>query len=664
MAKIQKQGIKTEAEIISAGGAVSDLPNDSQIYVTANSINKTLDDAIIDGDIGSSGGTTGYIVGKDSEFEQTGHGWSTYADAAGTVPVDGTGGTPNIAIARTTTSSEVLKGVASLKLTKDAANRQGEGFSISKSIGQGDLGKPGRLSFDYKVLSGTFTYGSLSSTSDLMVFIYDVANSQLVTPFPNYLDGSGKFTGFFQFNSGSSAQNYRVIIHVATASASSYDVSFDNFELRSNSSMFLSSNSDWQSYTPTFTNLGSPTNVNMFFRKNGPMLDIIGSFFPSATPAAAASVSLPLGYSASSSYNATSNEIVGQVGHAGGTSQGSVLVARNGTVFGFTVQGQNNLTFANSSALFAPSYKVSVRASIRIDGFSTGFTTNDTVLQNVPVVFRAYKSGGSISSNTTIPTWTSVEKDSVGAFNSSTGEYTVKIPGDYYFAATIGSTAANSGTTYISKNGTIMILGSNESSDNRDAVSGVLPNLVVGDIITLKHGAAATLESNTYASTFMCHKIESPFASVNIPKVATLKDVKTSGTQGGTFTSGSYQTRTLNTEDDPFNIVSLASNQFTLQAGTYFIEANAVSGVVDGNKTKIRNVTDSTDAIIGSNQYQTSSSGVAANSFVYGFISITSAKTFELQHRCQTTKATDGFGAALSFGDSEIYATVKITKIL
>lgn len=51
--RIQNQDLKTAAELIAAGASAADLPNDSKIYVTANSINKTLLDAIEDGDIGS-----------------------------------------------------------------------------------------------------------------------------------------------------------------------------------------------------------------------------------------------------------------------------------------------------------------------------------------------------------------------------------------------------------------------------------------------------------------------------------------------------------------------------------------------------------------------------------------------------------------------------------
>lgn len=53
--KIQGADVKTEAELISAGAGASSLIKDTQIYVTASSINKTLDDAIIDGDIGGGG---------------------------------------------------------------------------------------------------------------------------------------------------------------------------------------------------------------------------------------------------------------------------------------------------------------------------------------------------------------------------------------------------------------------------------------------------------------------------------------------------------------------------------------------------------------------------------------------------------------------------------
>lgn len=49
--KIQGADVKTVAELVSAGATAASLPLDTQTYVTALSINKTLYQAITDGDI-------------------------------------------------------------------------------------------------------------------------------------------------------------------------------------------------------------------------------------------------------------------------------------------------------------------------------------------------------------------------------------------------------------------------------------------------------------------------------------------------------------------------------------------------------------------------------------------------------------------------------------
>jgi hypothetical protein len=59
------------------------------------------------------------------------------------------------------------------------------------------------------------------------------------------------------------------------------------------------------------------------------------------------------------------------------------------------------------------------------------------------------------------------------------------------------------------------------------------------------------------------------------PATCYIKDEKSSGTASGTFTSGAWQTRTLNTVSGDTAMVSLSSNQFTLGVGTYQIIAKA-----------------------------------------------------------------------------------------
>lgn len=67
MGLLQNEDHKSEAEIIAAGGAKSQLLNDTKIYVTANGINKTLDDAIIDGNIGGGGGGGGGFLNWNTD---------------------------------------------------------------------------------------------------------------------------------------------------------------------------------------------------------------------------------------------------------------------------------------------------------------------------------------------------------------------------------------------------------------------------------------------------------------------------------------------------------------------------------------------------------------------------------------------------------------------
>jgi hypothetical protein len=69
-------------------------------------------------------------------------------------------------------------------------------------------------------------------------------------------------------------------------------------------------------------------------------------------------------------------------------------------------------------------------------------------------------------------------------------------------------------------------------------------------------------------------------------------DQKSQNTPGGTFTSGSWQTRTLNTTSGSISGASLSSNQFTLPAGTYVIESTAPAYRVQEHQSRIQNITD------------------------------------------------------------------------
>lgn len=153
--------------------------------------------------------------------------------------------------------------------------------------------------------------------------------------------------------------------------------------------------------------------------------------------------------------------------------------------------------------------------------------------------------------------------------------------------------------------------------------------------------------------------------NIDAPRTTYLKDVKAAGTAGGTFTTGAFQTRALNTQEGDTTFCSLSSNQFILQPGKYYIAASAPARVTR-HQLKLRNITDSTDDIIGTsqNEDQSTSQDQVGRSVVEGVITLTSAKTFEIQHRSSTTQSTNGFGIAANFGINEVYTIVKIVKVL
>jgi uncharacterized delta-60 repeat protein len=146
-----------------------------------------------------------------------------------------------------------------------------------------------------------------------------------------------------------------------------------------------------------------------------------------------------------------------------------------------------------------------------------------------------------------------------------------------------------------------------------------------------------------------------------------LKEEQSSGVNGGTFTSGAWQTRTLNTINGNLDKVSLSSNQFTLQPGTYEIYADAPAYNVNQHQIRLYNVTDSVAQAYGSSELANNNnltlSSPTTHSHLRHFLYVPVAKTFRIEHRAATTESNDGFGLAGGFGNTEVYTQVRIESI-
>ncbi len=171
-----------------------------------------------------------------------------------------------------------------------------------------------------------------------------------------------------------------------------------------------------------------------------------------------------------------------------------------------------------------------------------------------------------------------------------------------------------------------------------------------GDTITIPSGA--TITNSGTANGFGLYS-----------SIAIIADRKAYDAQGGTATSGAWRTRDLNTElSDPDGIVSISSNQFTLQAGTYTIEWSAPCFMGARGAAKLYNITDTADVGYGNTHY----TAADAQSDTYGAIvtTISGATVYEIQQRVETTKADYGFGNRFNLDATgySIYTSVKILK--
>jgi hypothetical protein len=155
------------------------------------------------------------------------------------------------------------------------------------------------------------------------------------------------------------------------------------------------------------------------------------------------------------------------------------------------------------------------------------------------------------------------------------------------------------------------------------------------------------------------------FDTAYAKSVAIIADVKAYNVNGGTFTQDAWRTRDLNTElDDPSNIVTITSNQFTLQAGTYLVEWSAPAFKVAKHSSRLQNITDATTEELGTAQYNLQTMDTVIPTTGACVVTLSSAKAFEIQHYCTLTKNSNGLGAESSIsGQNSVYTLVKIHKI-
>ena len=156
------------------------------------------------------------------------------------------------------------------------------------------------------------------------------------------------------------------------------------------------------------------------------------------------------------------------------------------------------------------------------------------------------------------------------------------------------------------------------------------------------------------------NKVVNNITSVNNTRIAIIRDLKPSSTDGGTFTSGIWDTRDLTDLQGDSSLVSIeGDSSFSLVPGLYEISITAPARLVGAHQIRLVNVDSNTTVGLGT---AVNSAAATTTSELYIVFKIEVTTKFEVQHRCATTSLnTNAKGYAIPWGDC-IYTQIKIQQ--
>lgn len=564
--------------------------------------------------IGSgSGGSINFISNPDAETGTTG--WTVDSFAAATRPSGALTGV-STGVTFTSSSTAPLAGTNSFLLAKDAANRQGRVVYTGITLTPAYFAKVLNVTADYIVSSGTFVAGSTTADSDVIFYLQNVTDGTFIEPssfklLSNSSTISDRFSGTFQ--TGASATSYRLLIYIASTSASAYTLKLDNISVSPSNYVYGTPITDWVSYTPTGSWTTNTTYTGKWRRVGDSaeyQIDVTTSGAPTATTLR---VNLPSGHVIDTTKR---NASTGGVGDLIGTAS----ILDSGT-FEYTVgsvQYFNTTSLeirwdnpANSAAqpvtetspmTWASGDKAYIRVTgVPISGWSSSTQVSDSFDSRAIVLTRFNQTTQSINNNVlsivdfpvasidTTASW----RASSGAFNSASGTFATTNPGfvvpssgQYRVSAGVRfqgtvSPAANSnllmsvyldGVLAVDALGSWQNGGSAGTNIGPGASGSATINARAGQVIDIRithsFGAASVLDNNsrTYLSI---EKLQAP-TTISATEVVAFSAEGATSNSVGTNTVVSYNTVT----DDTHNGYNTSTDVYTIPiSGKYEVYA-------------------------------------------------------------------------------------------
>jgi hypothetical protein len=294
-----------------------------------------------------------------------------------------------------------------------------------------------------------------------------------------------------------------------------------------------------------------------------------------------------------------------------------------------------------------------------ISGSNSSFNTivqnsNDSV---------ALRIQGHTTQNLNLSQWSS-SGGTIYSFVDSIGNFTIPICNmtNYIQMAGVTVPANPGGGQYRYYTETDGLLKSKSSSG---VVTIYQPCNTKGDLQSHNGTTNIRVPVSIDGSRLICDSTSTSGVSWNSSSYCIIRDQKTAGTSGGTFTSGDWRTRTLN-DITSYPIgqtdITLSGNIITLDTGVYTIEAICPGNRCGRHTSRIMDNDLNTVLLIGSVVDSTTSQDVTTLSITTGILTVSSTINIRIEHRCAVSRGTNGLGSASGF-QTEVYTQVKIEKI-
>ncbi|TGM35674.1 hypothetical protein EHQ75_15915 [Leptospira levettii] len=375
------------------------------------------------------------------------------------------------------------------------------GYGVSKEFTISNVHKNSILEISFDFIT--------TNNCETNIYVYDIGKSQLIHPVNNRfieehsfvnIQRQGRFSCQFQT---STSLTYRLLIHTKSlGDSSSY---FKNFRIWTPNINHGSIITEWQSYSPTFSNFGTSPSSALYWRRNGQNLEIKGRITAGTSiPSSIGSFSAPNGLVFDSTICATTQQVGFAIRNTGTANQTNILALGGESVFKFSVEsGTNGLTPQNLSLVFNDSQVISINLSVPIQGWGGTVQLSSQAGDGRTVTGLVVDhTSQSMTSGTTDLKFNTVIRDTHGAYNTSTGGITIPVAGDYSLTINFPYQTTSSNEFRAYKNGTIMDVGGFWLSSGYTSATLFLANLKVGDVITVRpSGFSPTTSSNSTKAT-------------------------------------------------------------------------------------------------------------------------------------------------------------------